>query len=375
MKALILVGGFGTRLRPLTLSCPKPLVEFCNKSIVKHQIEALVAVGVTTVILAVNYQPQVMLTALQEMEALYGIKIKCSHETEPLGTAGPLALAKELLLEGEEGGQTKDGGKAAAAEPFFVFNSDVICEYRLKDFLAFHKSHGAEGTIMVTQVEEPSKYGVVLSDKAGKIDQFVEKPMTFVGNKINAGMYIFNHAVLDRIELRPTSIEKETFPAMAAAGQLYSMVLPGYWMDIGQPKDYLSGMCLHLEYLNTTGDKSALISGPNFIGAVMVDPSAKIGNNCLIGPNVVIGPNCIIEDGVRLSRTTIFSGSTVRSNSWVYSSIIGWGSTIGRWCRVEGNTVVGEDVQVKDEKYINGGMILPHKNISVNIPNAGTIVM
>ncbi|GAB9472953.1 hypothetical protein Gpo141_00010118 [Globisporangium polare] len=360
MKALILVGGFGTRLRPLTLSCPKPLVEFCNKSIVVHQIEALVGVGVTEVVLAVNYQPQVMLQALQTMEKLYNIKITCSHETEPLGTAGPLALARELLDDGD---------------PFFVFNSDVICEYRLQDFLDYHKSHGAEGTIMVTKVDEPSKYGVVLSGEDGQIQRFVEKPREYVGNKINAGIYIFNREILDRIQLRPTSIEKEIFPQMAAEGNLFSMVLPGYWMDIGQPKDFLTGMCLHLDYLNNSSGDDTLTTGSKFIGNVMVDPTAVIGEGCLIGPNVVVGPGCIIEDGVRLSRTTLLRGVTVRANSWIHSSIIGWGSTIGRWCRIEGITVVGEDVQVKDEKFINGGLILPHKAISTNIPEPGTIVM
>ncbi|TYZ66339.1 hypothetical protein PybrP1_005487 [[Pythium] brassicae (nom. inval.)] len=335
MKALILVGGFGTRLRPLTLSCPKPLVEFCNKSIVVHQIEALVGVGVTEVVLAVNYQPQVMLQALESME-------------------------KQLLDDGD---------------PFFVFNSDVICEYRLQEFLDFHKAHGGEGTLLVTKVDEPSKYGVVLSAEDGQIQRFVEKPREYVGNKINAGIYIFNRDVLDRIQLRPTSIEKEIFPQMAAEGNLFSMVLPGYWMDIGQPKDFLTGMCLHLDYLNNAGGDDTLTTGPKFIGNVMVDPTAVIGEGCLIGPNVVVGPGCVIEDGVRLSRTTLLRGVTVRANSWIHSSIIGWGSTIGRWCRIEGITVVGEDVQVKDEKFINGGLILPHKAISANIPEPGTIVM
>lgn len=359
MKALILVGGFGTRLRPLTLSCPKPLVEFCNKPVVMHQIEALVAVGVTEVILAVNYQPQVMLQALERMERQYNITIRCSHEFEPLGTAGPLALARELLDDGD---------------PFFVFNSDVICEYRLQSLLDFHNAHGAEGTILVTRVDEPSKYGVVVAGEDGMIERFVEKPREYVGNQISAGIYIFSREILDRIQLRPTSIEKEIFPQMAAEGNLYSMVLPGYWMDIGQPKDFLTGMCLHLDFVQRTHPES-LTTGSNFVGSVMVDPTAKIGEGCLIGPNVVIGPGCVIEAGVRLSRTTLLRGVTVRANSWVHSSIIGWGSTIGRWCRVEGVTVLGEDVQVKDEKYINGGLILPHKAISSNIPEPGTIVM
>eukprot|EP00743_Colponemidia_sp_Colp-15_P001486 GILK01001625.1.p1 GENE.GILK01001625.1~~GILK01001625.1.p1 ORF type:complete len:387 (-),score=58.63 GILK01001625.1:53-1138(-) len=361
MKALILVGGFGTRLRPLTLSTPKPLVEFANKSIVCHQIEALVGAGVTEVILAINYQPQVMIDALQKFEKEYGIKITCSQETEPLGTAGPLGLARDIIMSGPD-------------EPFFVFNSDIICDFPLLELVKFHKAHGKEGTIMVTKVEEPSKYGVVIAKESGEIQQFVEKPQEFVSNKINAGLYLFNRSILDRIEPRPMSLEKEVFPAMAREQQLYSMLLPGYWMDVGQPKDFLTGMCM---YLASQREKhpERLASGPVFYGDVLVDPSAQIGAGCVIGPNVTIGPNCVIEDGVRLSRSTLFEGVTVKSHSWVSSSIIGWHSKVGRWCRVEGVSVVGEDVQINDELYINGGLILPHKTISSSIPEPGTIVM
>jgi len=362
MKALILVGGFGTRLRPLTLSKPKPLVEFCNLSIVMHQIEALVAVGVTEVVLAVGYNPKAMLDALKEAEKKYGIKVVCSQERTPLGTAGPLALAREILAG--------DG----SSDPFFVFNSDVTCSYPLEKMLAFHKAHGKEGTIMVTKVDEPSKYGVVVSDADGKIREFVEKPKIFVGNNINAGLYLFNPSILDRIEVRPMSIEKEVFPAMAGEGELFAMELEGHWMDIGQPRDYLTGMCLHLDSLSKKPD-AGLAKGPSFAGNVLIHPTATVGEGCLIGPDVVIGPVCIIEDGVRLSRTTLMEGVVVRSHSWVRGSIIGWQSTVGRWCRIEGLAVLGEDVNVQDELYINGGIVLPHKTIKMNISEPGTIVM
>jgi len=353
-----LVGGFGTRLRPLTLSVPKPIVEFSNKAMILHQIEALCKIGVNEVVLAVNYRPQLMSSYLQPYESKLGIKISYSHETEPLGTAGPLALAKELLNDGE---------------PFFVLNSDIICEFPFADLLAFHKSHGGEGTIMVTKVEEPSKYGVVLSKENGQITQFVEKPQVFVGNRINAGIYIFNPTVLDRIQLKPTSIEKEIFPKMANEGQLYCMPLEGFWMDVGQPKDFLAGMCLYLNYLKTKSPE-ALRTGPGFIPPVMVDESAVIGDGCLIGPNVTIGPNSVIHEGVRLSNTTILEGVTVGANSWVKSSIIGWQSSIGKWVRMENTSVLGQDVHIADELYVNGGKILPHKTITASIPEPEIIM-
>lgn len=212
MKALILVGGYGTRLRPLTLSTPKPLVDFCNKPILLHQVEALAAAGVDHVILAVSYMSQMLEKEMKAQEQRLGIRISMSHEEEPLGTAGPLALARDLLSE--------------TADPFFVLNSDVICDFPFQAMVQFHRHHGQEGSILVTKVEEPSKYGVVVCEAdTGRIHRFVEKPQVFVSNKINAGMYILSPAVLQRIQLKPTSIEKEIFPVMAKEGQLYAMEL------------------------------------------------------------------------------------------------------------------------------------------------------
>lgn len=172
-RALILVGGYGTRLRPLTLSRPKPLVEFANKPILMHQIEALVEAGVTQVILAVSYRAEQMEAQLKVETEKLGVELIFSHETEALGTAGPLALAKEYL--------------ASSDEPFFVLNSDIICDFPFRQLEAFHRSHGKEGTIVVTKVDEPSKYGVVLYNDDGCIQDFVEKPQEFISNKINAG--------------------------------------------------------------------------------------------------------------------------------------------------------------------------------------------
>ena len=165
------------------------------------------------------------------------MKITYSRETEPLGTAGPLALAKEILSNQK-------------GDPFFVLNSDITCEYPFGELLEFHKNHGKEGTIMVTKVEEPSKYGVVVYNKEGRITNFIEKPKDYVGNRINAGIYIFNPSILDRIELKPTSIEREIFPNMAEDGQLFALDLKGHWMDIGQPPDYLIGNKFFLFFTN-----------------------------------------------------------------------------------------------------------------------------
>ncbi|KAK4054412.1 mannose-1-phosphate guanyltransferase [Microbotryomycetes sp. JL201] len=355
LKALILVGGFGTRLRPLTLTLPKPLVEFANKPMIMHQVEALVKAGVKHIVLAVNYRPEVMVALLSKVEEQYNIKITFSVETEPLGTAGPLALAREVLGQDDA--------------PFFVLNSDVTCSYPFEALRDFHMAHGAEGTIMVTKVEDPSKYGVVVQvPDSSVIDRFVEKPKEFVGNRINAGIYIFNPSILNRIEPKPTSIEQEVFPAMVNDRQLHVFDLPGFWMDVGQPKDFITGTCLYLTHL--AQQKSSLLAKDQpwlFSGNVLVDPTAEIDPTAVIGPNVVVGPGCKIGAGVRLQRCVIMENSVIKDHSYVVSSICGWNCTVGKWVRIEQTTVLGDDVTVKDEKLIIGASVLPHKSISANI--------
>ncbi|CAK5105356.1 unnamed protein product [Meloidogyne enterolobii] len=376
MKALILVGGYGTRLRPLTLTQPKPLVEFANKPMVSHQIEALAAAGVDTVILAVTARIENLLSAeMQKEEQRVGVKIIFSVEEEPMGTAGPLALAANLLKESDE--------------PFFVLNSDVICCFPFNEMMEFHKKHGQCGTIAVTKVEEPSKYGVVVFDeeKTGKVDSFVEKPQEFVGNKINAGLYVLNPSVLDTIPCAPCSIEKEIFPKMADNGILHAYVLKGFWMDVGQPKDFLEGVRLYLKHIAGTdtakipehllingNDDGKRLTGLHLVAPVLIDPSAQISSDCCIGPNVCIGASVKIEEGVRLVDSSILPDTTIHAHSFISNSIVGRKCVVGKWVRIENTSIIGEDVVVKDELYLNGACVLPHKSIAASVPNP-TIIM
>jgi len=322
----------------------------------------LIKVGVTEVIFAIAHEPNKFIDCMKKYEKELNVKFTYSEEKSPLGTAGPLALAKDKLDDGE---------------PFFVLNSDITCSFPFEDLLKFHKSHGHEGTIMVTKVDEPSKYGVVIMNpEDGKIQRFVEKPSTFVGNKINSGIYIFNPSILNRIQIKPTSIEKEIFPIMAEEGELHAMELSGFWMDVGQPKDYLLGMGLYLSHINLT-EPEKLRKGTGFIDPVLVDPTATVGQDCLIGPNVTIGPNCVIEDGVRLRDSAILGSATIKMNTWIKNSIIGWHSTVGRWARIENFTVLGESVVIEDQLYINATSVLPNKTVTESVynPNRGLVVI
>lgn len=205
---------------------------------------------------------------MKEVEEKYNIKVSYSIEDTPMGTAGPLKLAEEALRKDNHEGL------------FFVFNSDVTCDFPLQKLIDFHKAHGKEGTIMLTQVQDPSKYGVVLHDDKGLIQDFIEKPQKWVGDKINAGLYIFNTSIIDRIEMKPTSIERVIFPKMASEQELYALTLEGFWMDIGQPKDYLLGQRLFLNYLATHPqeqdhpDRTLQKSSSRFQGNVLVHESA-----------------------------------------------------------------------------------------------------
>jgi len=299
---------------------------------------------------------------LKVLEEKYKVKITCSLESVPLGTAGPIKLAKDLILADNPSGL------------LFVFNSDVICHYPLDKMVEFHKSHGGEGTIMVTEVTDPTKYGVVVADKDNLIERFVEKPPVFISNLINAGLYLFNTSIIDRIEDRPTSIEREIFPVMASEKKIFQMVLPGYWMDIGQPHDYLSGQTLHLSSLATQAP-AELAKGDNIVGNVMIHESATVDPSSTIGPNVVIGAGCKVGPGNLIKNSTLLAGATVDSSSFMDGSILGWKSSIGKWCRVTGLSVIAEDVQIKNETYLNGTKILPHKGVNGSHPEAGKIIM
>ena len=302
-----------------------------------------------------------MMDFLAEWEAKLGVKITCSQEDTPMGTAGPLGLARAILDDG-------------SGDPFFVLNSDVICEFPLAEMLAFHRAKGAEGTILVTRVSDPSKYGVVVVDADEKVERFVEKPQTFVGDRINAGIYCLSPSVLNRIEDRPTSIEKETFPAICADSKLFAFTLPGYWMDVGQPRDYLTGLGLHLGSLRRKGG-AELTEGPGIEGNVLIDPSAKIGTGCKIGPNVAIGKDCVIGDGVRIRDAVLLHRVTIKDHARVADSIVGWESSVGKWARVENKAVIGEDCHVADEVLLNGTIVLPHKELKISYMDPGTIVM
>lgn len=357
LKAVILVGGFGTRLRPLTFYKPKPLVEFCNIPTLTYQIEALAKLGVNEIVVAINYQPEKLQKYIDEACEKFNIRIVCSKEEIPLGTAGPIALARDNFFKNQK------------FDHLLVFNADIICNYPLQELLDFHVKKGGEGTIYTTKVKDPSKYGVIITDENGKIQSFVEKPTEYISNDINAGMYIFKSSFLDRLETKPTSIEREVFPFMANEGVLYALNLKGIWMDIGQPKDFLAGTIL---YINDKKDDE-VSHHKTFTGKVISHPTVEIEEGALIGPNVVLGEGVKIKAGVRIKNSVILSGTVINSHSFIENSIIGWNNRIGKWVTITGVTISGEDVGFTDEITVDSSLLLPNIIIKTSLQSKTVI--
>lgn len=326
IKAIILVGGYGTRLRPLTYTVPKPLVPFANKPILKHQVEALVKIGIKEIILALNYYSELIIKEVKEYSNEFNINIIYSKEQDPLGTAGPLALARKYL-EGHT---------------FFVLNSDVTCEFPLDEMLTFHLTHRKEGTILSTRVEDPSRYGLILLEQETTlIKSFLEKPREVVTDRINAGIYVLEPSVLERIELRECSIEREIFPAMASEGQLHVFDLKGFWMDIGQPADYIKGQGMYLTHHQN----------------ISLDPgSFSTENNVVIGRNVKMGKN------VQVSNSAIFDNAEIGDDVVIRDSIIGWNVRIEDGASINNCSVLGFAANVEKFAILNSVKVLPNKS-------------
>lgn len=325
-KAVILVGGWGTRLRPLTYTLPKPLICFCNKPILKYQIEKLVNAGIKEIILALNYYSELIIEEVLKYEEEFGIKIIFSKEDFPLGTAGPLALARDHL---------KDSS-------FFLLNSDICCNADLVAMRDAYMKSDCLGMILSYPVEDPTKYGLINVEE-DRIISFLEKPKKIEGNGpwlINAGMYILSSQVLDLVQLKETSIENIIFPVLAEKGSLNHFQFSGYWMDIGQPKDYLIGQMMELKN-HRHGNKRF-----------------DIENNVVIGENVKIGEGCILKN------CTIFDYALIEDNCKIENSIIGWGCHIKKGCTIQSMSVLGEGVIVEGGLHVDGALPKPNTIIT-----------
>lgn len=330
MKAVVLVGGFGTRLRPLTLTSPKQMLPVIDRPMLEHVIGGLGRHGVDEVVLSLGYKEDVFRDAYPNSECA-GVALTYAVEPEPLDTAGAVRFAAEA---------------AGIDETFIVINGDVFTDLDVMSVWNRHHEIGAEATIALTPVDDPSRYGVVPTDPDGKVLGFVEKPPVGEAptNWINAGTYVLEPSVLQRIEPgRKVSIERETFPAIVADGGLWAVQSGAYWVDAGTPDTYVQ---VQLDLLD--GVRGAVVDG------VAADAS--------------IDPSAVIE------RSVIMSGATVAANAVIRGSIVSMDAVIGKGALIEGSilgpravvgagakltemTMLGDSARVDDNASLAGAKI------------------
>jgi NDP-sugar pyrophosphorylase family protein len=361
LKAIVLVGGEGTRLRPLTYTTPKPLLPVANEPFVERQLDWLASHGVHEVVLSIAYLPDAF-TARYPEGHLGPLKISYAVEDVPLGTAGAIRYAAEV---------------AGIDDRFVVCNGDVLTNLDLTGLIGFHEQRAAEATISLTQVADPSRFGVVPTRGDGRVLAFVEKPEPGRAptNWINAGTYVLEPEMLERIPLGVNvSIERVTFPRMLEhGGDLYAERSDAYWLDMGVPQQYLTA---NADVLSgrlglppsrdaeerrpgvwsegpVTIDDSAVIEAPVLLGAgCVVAAGARIGASVL-GPETEVGQDAAVQ------RSVVLAGARIGGRALVEDSVLGMGAGLGERAAVTGGSVVGAHAMVSTGTSMAGARVNP----------------
>jgi mannose-1-phosphate guanylyltransferase len=328
MRAVVLVGGFGTRLRPLTRHTPKQMLPVVHRPMIERVVEHLAAHGVDDAVLALGYRPDVFQAAYPDSRCA-GVRLHYAIEAEPLDTAGAIRFA---ALD------------AGIDERFLVLNGDVLTDLDVGALVAAHERAGAEGTIALHRVEDPSAFGVVPTDGDGRVTAFIEKPPRDEAptDLINAGTYVLEPSVLDRIDPgKPENVERVTFPAMVADGALFAFDGDTYWVDAGTPATYLAA---NLD----------LVEGRRGAGEAGVHPEAEI-DGAVVG--AVVGPGAQVGDGAIVSGAVVLPGATIGRGALVQGAIIGARARVGDGAVVDGGAVLGDDVEVAAGAQVHGERI------------------
>ncbi len=355
MKAVILVGGEGTRLRPLTCNIPKPMLPMMNRPFIELVIKHLAKHGVDEVILSAGYKPQAFDSHLGDGRD-FGVKITYIVEERPLGTCGAVKNVADLL-----------------DDTFVVCNGDILTDLNISQMLEFHRKKESSVTIALTSVEDPTQYGLVPIDDTGRVTEFLEKPSwdEVTTDLVNAGTYIMEPEIMDGVGKGVhCSFERELFPdLLEAAKPVFGMPAGAYWIDIGSPAKYLRA---HKDILNGkvgiefvgeeikkgvwAGDGAnisdkAMVFGPALIGA-----GASIADNADVFGQTVIGDGCVIAGGARLEGCVLYEGARIGEGAIVKDSIIGKGVEVGARVRVEEEAILGDNTVVDEENVLKKGV-------------------
>ena len=322
MQAILLVGGFGTRLRPLTVTTPKQMLPVLHRPMIEHVVSGLRRHGVDRAVLALGYHHDAFRAAYPGGRCA-GVELCCVVESEPLDTAGAIRFAYT------------ESGMDAAGGTFLVANGDVITDLDVGEMLRLHRSAGAEATIHLMEVEDPSRYGVVVAEAGGRVSAFLEKPRQQPppSRWINAGTYLMEPSVVGRIEGgRRVSVEREVFPAMVEAGELWALRRNTYWVDAGTPQTYLQAQ---LDLLDGRRGPAAAGVSPD----ASVDPGATVERSVVMA-GAAVGAGSVVRGSAVHSNAVIGAGATV------LDSVVGSGATVGRGAQVTDGTLIGEGFEV-----------------------------
>ena len=337
MKAIILVGGEGTRLRPLTCNIPKAMVPILNRPFLEHLVRYLEKHGVRDIILAMGYLPDPIQSRLGD-GAEFGVRMTYMVEESLLGTAGAVKNAESLL-----------------DEPFIVFNGDILTEIDLTAIMRRHQEIKPKASIALTPVDNPTIYGVVETDARGMVKHFVEKPSwdEVTTNMINAGIYILETEVLAHIPASvPCMFENYLFPRLLDLGEpILSYPSNAYWIDIGTPEKYLQ---VHHDLLLRYGDEYIRTEGESQIhpaaeieGPVLIAEGCAIAEDAKIKGPAVFGPRCRVDNGAIVEGGVLWDGVNVGKMAELNNCVIGTGSNIQEKCHIPEGCVLGDNVRVE----------------------------
>ena len=365
MQALILAGGEGTRLRPLTSTVPKPVVPLVDRPFIAFMIDWLRKHGVDDIVMSCGHLASGVRNVLGDGSA-FGIELRYVEEPRPLGTGGAVKYAEALL-----------------DDRFLMLNGDVLTDLDIEAQIATHERTGARATIALTPVEDPTAYGLVRIGDGGEVTEFVEKPAPdqIDTSNISAGAYVLERSVLDLLPPdQPASIERDVFPQLVGQG-LYGYVADGYWLEIGTPERYLQATFDILEATVATAvaermrpDYLCVEDGVQSDGRII--PSALVETDCRIGAGARVGGRVVLERGVAvgagttLERAVVMQGAEIGANCRLHGCIVAGGVRIGDDCVVDGLSVLGEGATLGAGNVVsNGARLAP----GVSLPDQGLL--
>jgi mannose-1-phosphate guanylyltransferase len=342
LEAILLVGGQGTRLRPLTISTPKPMLPVAGFACTEHQIALAKKAGVGRIVMGTSYRAEIFEEHFGHGEN-FGVELVYAVEDEPLGTGGAIRNAATHL-------------KCGPNDPVVVFNGDVLTGLDISGLVQKWRDANADVALYLTRVEDPRPYGLVPTDSSGRVLDFLEKPTTpkeIVTDQINAGCYVFKRSIIDSIPSdRPVSVERETFPELLAADRMViGVVDDGYWLDLGTPLAFAKGSADLVRGIAP----SPLLAGRT--GDSLIEPTAKVDATALITGGTYIGDNAVIGAGAVITGSVIFPEVEVGANSQVTNSIISTASRIGSDCELV-DAVVAERAEISNDKKLDSGTLV-----------------